>query len=140
MTFRYPSAGKSPGGAVAATDAGPELEPIPPATNRDYWYCGSAELRPMHVDDDGLQTRLTFPPHTETPAIYAASVDGTESLVNSHVEDDTVVVHRLAARLVLRRGQRVGCVVNRSIDAAARRAASGTVRTGIERATREVRP
>ena len=140
VTFRYPPVEKSPGASVGAPDAGPALEAITPSTNRNYWYCGRAELRPMHVDDDGLQTRLTFQPRTDLPAIYAASADGAESLVNSHVEDDTVVVHRLAARLVLRRGRLVGCVVNRSIDAAPRRAASGTVRAGIERTTREVRP
>lgn len=140
VTFRYPPADNSPGATPAAADAAAALAAAAPATNRDYWYCGSAELRPMSAHDDGLQTRLTFPPHTDLPAIYAAAIDGAESLINSHVENDIVVVHRLAARLVLRRGPLVGCVVNRSINAAARRATSGTVRTGIERATREVRP
>lgn len=140
VTFRYPPPDSSPGAIRAASEAAPALAAVPPATNRDYWYCGSVELRPTNVDDDGLQTRLTFPPHTDLPAIYAAAIDGAESLINSHVENDTVVVHRLTARLVLRRGPLVGCVVNRSINALARRAASGTVRAGIERATREVRP
>lgn len=140
VTFRYPPSPNIAGASPAIGDGEPALAALPPATNRNYWYCGSAELRPTSVDDDGLQTRLTFPPHADLPAIYAASPDGAESLVNSHVENDTVVVHRLSARLVLRRGALVGCVVNRSIDAPARRATSGTVRAGVERATREVKP
>lgn len=134
VTFRYPAADyrQSSGNAVNLLGA------IAPAVNRNYWFCGSAALRPAAVDDDGVQVRLAFPAHTELPAIYAAAADGAESLVNSHVEADTVVVHRLVERLVLRRGNLVGCVVNRSIDAPARRAASGTVRPLVERATREV--
>lgn len=139
VTFRYVPEG------AAATAAAPESlvsalsGPSRPA-NTDYWYCGSAELRPTSVNDDGIQTRLVFPPDVELPAIYAATADGLESLVNSHVENDTIVVHRLAGRFVLRRGGLVGCLVNRSINKSGRRAASGTVRSDIERQTSEVRP
>ena len=94
----------------------------------------------MTADDDGLQVRVTFAPHTELPAIYAAEPDGVETLVNFHVEADTVVVHRLNARLVLRRGRLVGCIVNRSMPVIGRRGSSGTVQPNVERVSRELRP
>ena len=86
--------------------------------------------------DDGLQLRLTFAPHAELPAVFAAESNGEEALVNTHVEDDSVVVHRLLERVVLRRGREVGCVVDRSMRQRERRAASGTVDEGIDRAVR----
>jgi type IV secretion system protein VirB9 len=140
VTFRYPPTDLPPGAASVVNNGEPALTSMPAATNRNYWYCGADALRPSSVDDDGIQTRLTFPPHTGLPAIYASAPDGAESLVNSHVENDTIVVHRLSERFVLRRGALVGCIVNRSFDANARRARGGTVRTDVDRVTREARP
>jgi len=135
VAFRYPepnTASDSPGtnSTLSAALAAP-----PPVVNRDYWFCGSPILRPAMAVDDGIQIRLTFPPRAELPAIYARAPDGAETLVNTHVENDTVVVHRLAERLVLRRGGLVGCVINRGINTLARRAGSGTVNETIERTT-----
>lgn len=89
----------------------------PVAVNRDYAYCGSPALKPLAAEDDGVQTRLTFAVQAELPAVFVATDEG-ESLVNGHVEDTTLVVHRTAARFVLRRGRQVGCVVNRAYAAA----------------------
>ena len=108
-----------------------------PTLNTDYWFCGSPSLRPIGAVDDGLQLRLTFAPQAELPAVFAAEPDGAESLVNTHVENDSLVVHRLAARLVLRRGREAGCVVDRSSRAHDRRAANGTVDPAVDRSTRE---
>ena len=81
--------------------------------NADYWYCGSPWLRPSAASDDGAQTRLTFSLRGEWPAIFVMNPDGSESLVNFHAEGTTAVVHRVAGKFVLRRGQLVGCVDNR---------------------------
>jgi len=90
-------------------------EPVPPArpVNVDYWYCGSPWLKPSSASDDGVQTRLTFSARGEWPAIFVMNADGSESLVNFHAEETTAVVHRVAGKFVLRRGQLVGCVENR---------------------------
>jgi len=109
-----------------------------PALNTAYWYCGSPSLRPVAAVDDGLQLRLTFAPHTELPAVFVAEPDGAETVVNTHVERDSVVVQRLAERLVLRRGLEVGCIVDRNTRRSARRASSGTVDPAVDRETREV--
>lgn len=139
VTFRYPAPNPS-GNAVSEADSSAALHALPATVNRNYWFCGNEALRPATVDDDGVQIRLRFQPHTDLPAIYASAPDGAETLVNSNIENDTVVVHRLVERLVLRRGRLVGCVVNRSMGRPARRAESGTVHPQIERATREIEP
>ena len=138
VTFRYPSDVTTTSPVSGARPPIAEAVTLPAAVNADYWYCGHPALRPSAADDDGIQVRLRFPARTELPAIYSAAEDGTESLVNSHVEDDTVIVHRLAERLVLRRGRLVGCVTNHSFPGATRRASSGTLRDSVERRTREI--
>jgi type IV secretion system protein VirB9 len=140
VTFRYPSDETAARRPKADLALGEDLARPPAAINHNYWFCGSAALRPASVDDDGMQVRFTFPPHAELPAIYATASGAGETLVNSHVEDDAVVVHRLASRFVLRRGKAVACVVNRSFESPSRRAASGTISTEIDRKTRGAEP
>jgi type IV secretion system protein VirB9 len=124
LRFRYPVAPSkdapvatprpfSSGGAAPVAAEPVELAVPVRAVNADYWYCGSPWLRPAAASDDGVQTRLTFDARGEWPAIFVANADGTESLVNFHAEETTAVVHRVAGRFVLRRGQLVGCVENR---------------------------
>jgi type IV secretion system protein VirB9 len=139
IVFRYPEAGT----AVAAASNDPmaadgQLDAPRPSLNKDYWYRGSPSLRPTAAVDDGLQLRLTFDPHAALPAVFAREPDGEEVLVNSHVEGDVVVVHRLAARLVLRRGHDVGCVVDHSSRLRDRRAENGTIDARVDRTTRDV--
>ena len=103
IRFRYPAA-ELPPPAVAPHATAGRLEAPAGAAFRDYWYGGDPTLRPESAFDDGLQLKLRFPAQAPLPAIYAVSADGAESLVNTHVEDDWVVVHRLSPRFVLRRG------------------------------------
>lgn len=110
------------------------------ARNHNYWYCGSGSLRPTSAYDDGVHTRLRFAPRAEFPAIFVKNDDQSESLLNFNLEDDEVVIHRVAARLVLRRGQLVGCVENRSFDGGGERLKWHTTVPGLERSVREVAP
>ena len=112
----------------------------PLATNTQYWFCGDSSLAPTAASDDGIHTRLTFAPRTELPAVFVKSADGAESLVNFHVEDGVVVIHRIAQKFVLRRGQSVGCVENRAFDRTGIALPSGTVSPDAVRATREEGP
>lgn len=131
VRFRYPPV------------AEPEVpDPQPPAAphNRNYWACGAAELRPIEVFDDGVQTHLRFPARAEWPAIFVVGADRSEGLVNFHVEGDVAIVHRVARRLVLRRGERVACVENRAFDGSGRSLPSGTVAEEVERRTESGRP
>ena len=108
--------------------------------NTDYWFCGNRALRPVAASDDGVQTRLTFSDRAELPAIFVRDEDGTESLLNFSVDEGDVVIHRLAPRLILRRGRLTGCVVNKAFNGAGTRLESGTVSPQVQRESKEPRP
>lgn len=103
--------------------------------NEDYWFCGSSTLRPMSAYDDGVHTRLRFQARSEFPAMFVRNDDGSESLLNFNIENDEVVIHRVARRFVLRRGNLVGCVVNQSFTGGGARTRTNTNVPGVERAT-----
>lgn len=103
------------------------------ARNVDYWYCGHRSLRPVATSDDGVHTRLTFADRAELPAIFVRNEDGSESLLNFSVHEGEVVIHRLAAKFILRRGRLTGCIVNRGFSGAGTRLESGTVSPRVER-------
>jgi len=134
LRFRYPV--PRPEGSPVATpppfSSGPPSAPPPVAVaravrpvNAEYWYCGTPTLQPTAASDDGVQTRLTFSARGEWPAIFVRNEDGSESLVNFHAEGTTAVVHRVARRFVLRRGDLVGCVENRGYAGSGDWVASG---------------
>lgn len=131
--------------APASADQSPDdtidraLDQTPPVVNSDYWYCGAGALQPVAASDDGLHTRLTFSPHTEWPAMYVLGADGAESLVNVSVQGNTAVIHRLFQRLILRRGNLVGCVVNRGAVRAQPAPPTGTVSPHVSRVLKGVK-
>ena len=92
--------------------------------NIDYWYCGEPSLRPIGASDDGVHTRLSFAANAELPAIFVRNADDSESFLNFSVDAGDVVIHRVAQRFILRRGNLTGCVVNRGY-------AGGGKQTGI---------
>lgn len=131
VRFRYPA---------VSVPAVPEPEPPATPRNLDYWACGAAELRPVEAFDDGVQTHLRFPARAEWPAIFVAGADGSEGLVNFHVEGDVAIIHRIARLLVLRRGESVACIENRAFDGGGRSLPSGTVAAEVERVTEGGQP
>jgi len=115
------------------------LEEPRPVVNTNYWYCGALALEPVNAWDDGLHTHLTFSAHTEWPAIYLLNADGSESLLNFSVRDDTAVIHRLFERVILRRGKQVGCVFNRAAAQPQESARTGTVSPDVSRVMKATR-
>jgi type IV secretion system protein VirB9 len=132
LRFTYP-----PGPEPALTNK--PLETHRPR-NIDYWYCGHPSLRPVAASDDGVHTRVTFAAHAEQPAIFLLNDDGSESLLNFSMDAGDVVLHRVAARLILRRGKLAGCVVNKGFQGGGLRLKSNTISDDVERATKEVQP
>lgn len=120
---------------LAANTPGPER-----VKNMNYWGCGSTAIRPQRAYDDGVQTRLLFGARSEFPAMYVKNDDESESLLNFTVEPATgeVVIHRVARRLILRRGLLVSCLENRSFDGGGSRLDTGTLVPGVERRTKGV--
>jgi type IV secretion system protein VirB9 len=108
--------------------------------NHDYWYCGHPAVRPVAASDDGVHTRLTFDVNAELPALFVRNDDGSESLLNFSVAEGDVVIHRVARRFIVRRGDLVGCIVNAGFVGAGERLESGTVTPEVIRERREVRP
>lgn len=101
--------------------------------NVDYWFCGHSSLRPVAASDDGVHTRISFGDRAELPALFVLNEDGTESLLNFSMEAGDVVIHRVAPRLVLRRGKLTGCIVNKGYAGSGTRLPSGTVSPAVER-------
>jgi len=101
--------------------------------NTDYWYCGHRSLKPVAASDDGVHTRLTFADRAELPAIFVRNEDDSESLLNFSMDEGDVLIHRLAPKLILRRGRLTGCIVNHGYIGSGTRLDSGTVSPRIER-------
>lgn len=104
--------------------------------NFDYWYCGNPAIQPVAASDDGVHTRIRFAAHAEEPAIFVRNEDGTESLLNFSMEDGDVILHRVAQRLILRRGKLTGCIVNKGLVGSGERLKSNTTSGDVERATK----
>ena len=88
------------------------------------------------IDFFKRQTRLTFAERGEWPAIFVANADGSESLTNFHAEGTTAVIHRVAARFVLRRGRLTGCIENRGYAGSGAWVAGGALDPASTRAVR----
>ena len=85
--------------------------------NYDYWVAGSSEVSPTAARDDGRFIYLTFTNNRDMPAVYQVDEYDNEALINTNVIDgNTIVVQRLVRRLMLRRGNAVASVVNKSFD------------------------
>lgn len=131
LRFTYPPAATDSGAAAnRALSIG-----VPQPRNFDYWFCGDPTLQPMAASDDGVHTRLRFPGRAEQPAIFVLNEDGSESLLNFSMDEGDVILHRVARRLILRRGHLAGCVVNKGFAGSGERRKSNTVSEEVERTT-----
>jgi type IV secretion system protein VirB9 len=136
LRFTYPQVSKE--GADAADRA---LNAESHRTkNIDYWFCGSAAIQPIAASDDGLHTRLRFAAKAEEPAIFLLNDDGSESLLNFSMDEGDVVLHRVARRLILRRGNLTGCIVNKGFVGSGEESKSHTVSDEVLRSTRGAKP
>jgi type IV secretion system protein VirB9 len=140
VRFRYPqSVAAAAAAGAAARDLEQHLEQAPQnrSHNTDYWFCGTDLLRPAAAWDDGVQTHLLFGQRAEQPAIFVRNDDGTESLLNFSIESGEVIIHRIARRLILRRGALTGCIVNKGFSGTGERLPSGTIAPDVRRTSRQ---
>jgi len=114
-------------------------ETLPEGSNFDYWVAGSELISPTGARDDGRFTYLLFSNNRDMPAVYMVDEDGKESLINTHVEGNTIVVHLVVPKLKLRKGDAVTCILNKAFDLGDYNDRSGTVTPGVERTVREVK-
>ena len=135
LLFTYPSESRAKSGEWerSLTQAQAVRE-----RNWDYWFCGSEAVRPVAAFDDGVQTHLTFGSRAELPAVFVLNDDDSESLLNFTVVDGVVIIHRVARRLIVRRGGSTGCIVNRSYSGGGERLESGTLAPDVMRERRAI--
>lgn len=91
-----------------------QLHSRPAPKNWNYSAEGSQVATPDAAWDDGRFTYFRFSGSREMPAVFVVNDDGSESLINRHVEGDTIVVQTTGKKFVLRRGRQATCVFNDS--------------------------
>ena len=124
LTFSYPEDERDRAAALAKQQAleqkldapDPNIFTNPHLKNCSYSMnfgesSSSKHIAPVQVFDDGLFTYFKFQPNTDFPAIYRVTSDG-ESIVNSHIEQETLIVHGVYAEYRLRAGSDVVGVYN----------------------------
>jgi type IV secretion system protein VirB9 len=108
--------------------------------NTDYWFCGDKSIRPTAAFDDGVQTRLSFAARSELPVLFVRNDDGSESLLNFSIDQGDVLIHRVAARFIVRRGRLAGCIVNKGFVGSGDRLKSGTIAPDVTRERKDPHP
>jgi len=111
--------------------------------NVNYTMTGKPSTRrslaPINAWDNGQFTFFRFSGAKDIPAIFIVNPDGSEGIVNHHIEgkaSDVVVVHKVAARWVFRLGREVLSIFNESYDPTGE---SNTSRTASPEVIRNVR-
>lgn len=115
------------------------LRAKPQVVNTEYSVAegaGSEDIVPTLVFDDGRFTYLRFPGNREVPAVFHVLGDGSETLVNTRMEDDLLVVDRVSRRLMLRSGSAVVGLWNEAFDLDGRPPGDGTTVPGVQRTLR----
>lgn len=118
------------------------LSAVPQLLNANYTLAegtASSDIVPTLVFDDGRFTYLRFPNNREVPAAFQVLADGTETVVNARMENDLLVIDRVARRLVLRAGSAVVGLWNESFDLDGLPPNGGTTVSGVRRALRSDR-
>jgi type IV secretion system protein VirB9 len=140
VTFVYPDelAKQAPGDLDAAVVAKRLAQP---STVRNSQYSmqvmpDSDDIAPTAAWDDGRFTYLRIPNNRRMPAIFRVADDGTESVVDKHVEGDTIVVHEVAKRFALRLGSEVVGIWSDIYDMEGVPPHDGTTVDGVKRVLR----
>lgn len=141
VAFRYPeveAAKAAERRRDAALDAG--FRGRHGAYNLDYSMSGDRDIAPVNAWDNGVHTFFKFPGGRDMPAITMVGEDGKESIVNrtTHgASNNTVMVHKVSARWMLRLGDRVLAVFNEGFDRYGVENTSGTSSPAVKRVVRE---
>ena len=106
--------------------------------NTNYWAAGSREISPTAARDDGRFTYLSFSNNRDMPAVYSVDTEGNEALINTNVEGNTIIIHRVVPLLRLRKGNAIVCVENQSFNwDSGTDNESGTIAPNVQRITRD---
>ncbi|MFL9989181.1 TrbG/VirB9 family P-type conjugative transfer protein, partial [Paraburkholderia sediminicola] len=143
VTFNYPDEMKAQAHAETAAEiVAQRLAQTPVVRSSRYSMQvmpHSDDISPTAAWDDGRFTYIRIPDNRRIPAIFRVADDGTESAVDRHMEDDTIVVHEVAKRFVLRLGDEVVGIWNDAYDTDGVPPHDGTTVMGVKRVLRSHR-
>ena len=121
LRFRYPDTEAAQNAKLLARQdkvrkamAGVPFKQPETGANLNYWARGDKALAPTGAWDNGRFTYFQFNNGRAMPTIYRVETDGSETLLNTHTEGDTTVLHETAQKFVLRLGKSVLGIENRS--------------------------
>lgn len=140
VTFTYPQEAQEQA-HVRADDALVQQRLAQPAPVRNARYSmqvmpHSDDIAPTAAWDDGRFTYLRIPNNRRIPAIFRVAEDGSESVVDRHMERDVIVVHDVAQRFVLRLAQEAVGIWNDAYDMDGVPPKDGTTVSGVRRVLR----
>lgn len=140
VSFVYPDEAKAQAQATSdAAQLARRLAQPPVVRNTRYSMQvmpHSDDIAPTAARDDGRFTYIRIPANRRIPAVFRVADDGTESTVDRHMEDDTIVVHEVARRFVLRLGDEVVGIWNDAYDMDGVPPRDGTTVDGVKRVVR----
>lgn len=112
------------------------LERAPVRANMKYTMqqgSHSDEIKPEEAFDDGRFTYVKFARNKDFPVIFAVSDKGEESIINSHVQGNYLVLHGVYKTMMIRGGGTVIGLYNEAYTGGGRQADTGTVSPNIQR-------
>lgn len=102
---------------IRAAEVFGKVQAAPPlGYNNDYWGRGNKNLAPTSIYDNGRFTYFRFNNGRDLPSIYKVLDDSSEALLNTHMDGDTVVIHKTAQHFILRLGNQVLGIENRGFS------------------------
>lgn len=127
------------GGAPNAADEqrAPRERDREQVINGNYGIIGPEALTPTSAYDNGEQTVLTFAPNNPLPAVFVKEEDGSETRVPQHVENDMLIIHRVARKFVLRHLGQVACLINGSFSPTGPNSDTKTISDSVVREVRK---
>lgn len=112
LRFNYPKPPEPGENPFIGRDLNPN--PCSGAGNRRYEKKGDLAISPSEVWDNGTFTCMRFPTNSPRPVVYEVLPDGTETLVNSHIVNDILVIHSVSSMYKLRLNKLVLAVRTRA--------------------------
>lgn len=96
----------------------------------------SDDIAPTAAWDDGRFTYIRIPNNRRIPAVFRVADNHDESVIDRHMDGDTIVVHEIAKRFVLRLGDEVVGLWNDAYDVDGLPPKDGTTVSGVKRVLR----
>lgn len=125
------------GGPPNVVDEQPAPRARAQVLNGNYGAIGPDALTPTSAYDNGEQTVLTFAPNNPLPEVFVKEEDGSETRVPHHMENDLMVIHRVARKFVLRHTGQVVCLINGSFSPTGPNSDTKTISDSVVREVRK---